>query len=149
MFPTHVRGVANPLYTDEQAKLAKALAAAVKGNGAPLLASYDDYVGRPPNGTYSTEMSANTAINCVDGRGDRRRARRGGAAAPVRRGRSVVRTFHALQQRGLRRLAGAATAAVAADHGGGRSADCRDRQHWRPLSPPTTTWSASRMSNFL
>jgi hypothetical protein len=69
MFPTHVRGVANPLDTDEQAKLAKALAAAVKGNGAPLLASYDDYVGRPPNGTYSTEMSANTAINCVDGRG--------------------------------------------------------------------------------
>src|SRR5450755_286693 len=69
MFPTHVRGVANPLYTDEQAKLAKALAAAVKGNGAPLLASYDDYIGRRPNGTYSTEMSANTAINCVDGRG--------------------------------------------------------------------------------
>jgi pimeloyl-ACP methyl ester carboxylesterase len=62
-------GAENPLYTNDTAKLAKALAAAVKGNGAPLLASYDDYVGRRPNGTYSTELSANTAINCLDGRG--------------------------------------------------------------------------------
>lgn len=62
-------GAENPLYTNDTAKLAKALAAAQTGNGAPLLASYDDYVGRRRNGTYSSELAANTAINCVDGRG--------------------------------------------------------------------------------
>ncbi len=62
-------GVSNPLYTNDQAKLATMLAAAVKGNGKPLLASYDDYVGRRPNGTYSSELAANTAINCADARG--------------------------------------------------------------------------------
>ena len=128
-------GVSNPLYTDDQAKLATALAAAVKGNGAPLLASSDDYIGRRPNGTYSTETSANTAINCADGRGIN-----GVRAALALQGRfvadaSVVRTFHGLQQLGLRRLAGAATAAAAADHRGGRSADCRDRQHRGPGHP--------------
>ena len=62
-------GVANSLYGDDQAAVAKDLAAAAAGNGAPLLKQFDDYVGRKPNGTYSTEQSANTAINCLDGRG--------------------------------------------------------------------------------
>jgi pimeloyl-ACP methyl ester carboxylesterase len=62
-------GVANSLYGDDQTAVAKDLAAAAAGNGAPLLKSFDDYVGRKPNGTYSTEQSANTAINCLDGRG--------------------------------------------------------------------------------
>jgi pimeloyl-ACP methyl ester carboxylesterase len=62
-------GVANSLYGDDQTAVAKDLAAAAAGHGAPLLKSFDDYVGRKPNGTYSTEQSANTAINCLDGRG--------------------------------------------------------------------------------
>jgi pimeloyl-ACP methyl ester carboxylesterase len=62
-------GVANSLYGDDQTAVAKDLAAAAAGNGAPLLKAFDDYVGRKPNGTYSTEQSANTAINCLDGRG--------------------------------------------------------------------------------
>lgn len=62
-------GVSNQLYGSDQDELAKALAAAVKGNGAPLLKSYDDYVGRHHNGTYTSELAANTAINCDDARG--------------------------------------------------------------------------------
>jgi pimeloyl-ACP methyl ester carboxylesterase len=62
-------GVANSLYGDDQTAVAKDLAAAAAGNGRPLLKQFDDYVGRKPNGTYTTEQSANTAINCVDGRG--------------------------------------------------------------------------------
>lgn len=62
-------GVIDPLYSDDTATLARGLAAAAKGDGAPLLKSFDEYVGRRPNGTYSTESSSNTAINCLDGRG--------------------------------------------------------------------------------
>jgi pimeloyl-ACP methyl ester carboxylesterase len=61
-------GVAGSLYGDNQTTVAKDLAAAAAGNGAPLLKAFDDYVGRKPNGTYSTEQSANAAINCLDGR---------------------------------------------------------------------------------
>jgi pimeloyl-ACP methyl ester carboxylesterase len=62
-------GVTSSLYGDDQTAVAKDLAAAAAGHGAPLLKAFDDYVGRKPNGTYSTEQSANTAINCLDGRG--------------------------------------------------------------------------------
>jgi pimeloyl-ACP methyl ester carboxylesterase len=64
-------GVSNQLYGSDQDELAKALAAAVNGNGAPLLKSYDDYIGRKPNGAYTSELAANTAINCDDARGIR------------------------------------------------------------------------------
>ena len=62
-------GVANPLYGDQQGELAKGLAAAAAGNGKPLLKQFDDYSSRKPNGTYSTELSSNSAINCLDGQG--------------------------------------------------------------------------------
>jgi len=46
--------------------LERALAAAERGNGAPILALSDAFVGRNPNGTYTNELESNTAINCVD-----------------------------------------------------------------------------------
>ena len=62
-------GVTTPLYSNDEATLARALAAAAKGNGAPLLESYDQAAGRRPNGTYSTQSSSEVAIDCLDGRG--------------------------------------------------------------------------------
>ncbi|WP_049559884.1 alpha/beta hydrolase [Nonomuraea sp. SBT364] len=46
--------------------LEQATAAALKGDGAMLLALADSYTGRKPDGTYSTMMTSLQAINCVD-----------------------------------------------------------------------------------
>jgi pimeloyl-ACP methyl ester carboxylesterase len=46
--------------------LAAELAAAQHGDGSLMLADYDAYVGRLPDGTYSNEEVANVAIDCVD-----------------------------------------------------------------------------------
>jgi pimeloyl-ACP methyl ester carboxylesterase len=62
-------GVTTPLYSDDEATLAKALAAAANGNGAPLLKLNDQGAGRRANGTYSTQGSSTLAIDCLDGRG--------------------------------------------------------------------------------
>ncbi len=60
-------GVLNPLYTDETDQLAKSLAAAATGNGAPLLKAYDDLNGRRSDGAYAEPDQASVAINCDDG----------------------------------------------------------------------------------
>ncbi|WP_327089091.1 alpha/beta hydrolase [Nonomuraea sp. NBC_01738] len=46
--------------------LEQAVAAAVKGNGQALLSMADSYVGRKPDGTYSTMMTSVQAISCMD-----------------------------------------------------------------------------------
>ncbi|MBO8194891.1 alpha/beta fold hydrolase [Streptomyces oryzae] len=46
--------------------LREALAAAKKGDGAPLLQLSDDYYERGPDGSYSNIMYANPAVNCLD-----------------------------------------------------------------------------------
>lgn len=46
--------------------LYKALASLTAGNGLEMLELFDTYVGRQPNGTFSNEFEANTAINCLD-----------------------------------------------------------------------------------
>jgi pimeloyl-ACP methyl ester carboxylesterase len=60
-------GIIAPLY-DRQAwpVLAAELAAAQRGDGAPLLAQNDTYVERHPDGTYDNEEVANAAVNCLD-----------------------------------------------------------------------------------
>ena len=47
-------------------QLETALANAVKGNGAQLLALYDDYFQRQPDGSYGNELEAFLAISCLD-----------------------------------------------------------------------------------
>ena len=47
--------------------LAGALAAAVDGDGGPLLAEADDFTGRREDGSYSNEQEAFWAIGCLDG----------------------------------------------------------------------------------
>jgi pimeloyl-ACP methyl ester carboxylesterase len=47
-------------------QLETALADAVKGNGAQLLALYDDYYQRQFDGTYGNELEAFLAISCLD-----------------------------------------------------------------------------------
>ena len=47
-------------------ELMNALARAEAGDGAPLSALADRYTGRRPDGSYSNEMEAHYAINCVD-----------------------------------------------------------------------------------
>ena len=60
-------GIAAPLYDRASwPVLASGLAAAQAGNGQPLLAQYDNYAGRRPDGTYDNEEVANIAINCLD-----------------------------------------------------------------------------------
>ncbi|GAA2063127.1 alpha/beta hydrolase [Streptomyces albiaxialis] len=46
--------------------LREALAAAKKGEGAPLLALSDDYFERGADGKYTNIMFANPAVNCLD-----------------------------------------------------------------------------------
>jgi pimeloyl-ACP methyl ester carboxylesterase len=60
-------GVATPLY-DRQSwpALRQALGQAFKGDGTTLLRIADLLVDRRPDGTYSNQTEANTAINCVD-----------------------------------------------------------------------------------
>ncbi|MET0457877.1 MAG: alpha/beta hydrolase [Ilumatobacteraceae bacterium] len=59
--------VAQALYAEEQwPQLASALAAAQRGNGALLLALYDTYYGRRPDGSYGNDLEAYFAITCAD-----------------------------------------------------------------------------------
>ncbi|MFC6555983.1 alpha/beta hydrolase [Nonomuraea cavernae] len=59
--------VITPLYAKATwPMLEQAAAAALKGDGATLLALADSYTGRRPDGTYSTAMSSLQAINCAD-----------------------------------------------------------------------------------
>jgi pimeloyl-ACP methyl ester carboxylesterase len=61
-------GILSPLYSKDQwPTLRKALEAALRGNGAPLLELNDQYYERGPDGTYSNLMYANMAVNCLDG----------------------------------------------------------------------------------
>jgi len=62
-----ILGVAAPLYEQVSwPQLARALADARGGAGRALLALYDGYVGRRPDGTYDSTVESNTAINCLD-----------------------------------------------------------------------------------
>jgi pimeloyl-ACP methyl ester carboxylesterase len=46
--------------------LESALAELSRGDGSEMLQLFNAYVGRQSNGTYSNELEANTAINCLD-----------------------------------------------------------------------------------
>ncbi|MGY1437144.1 alpha/beta hydrolase [Streptomyces reniochalinae] len=60
-------GVIRAMYDEGSwPQLREALAAAKKGDGAPLLALSDDYYERGPDGEYSNIMYANPAVNCLD-----------------------------------------------------------------------------------
>ena len=60
-------GVAQAMYADTfWPQLAEALASAAAGNGAGMLALYDAYFGRLPDGTYGDELEAYFAITCAD-----------------------------------------------------------------------------------
>jgi pimeloyl-ACP methyl ester carboxylesterase len=59
--------VAAQLYSsDGWTSLGGILAAASAGNGAPMLASFDAYVGRQADGSYKPTLQANIAIDCMD-----------------------------------------------------------------------------------
>jgi pimeloyl-ACP methyl ester carboxylesterase len=65
-------GVLDTLYSETLwPKLTEALAAAQDGDGSKLLALYDDYGERNPDGTWSNTLEANVAISCVDDTGSR------------------------------------------------------------------------------
>lgn len=60
-------GVATPLYDRRSwPVLRQALADAFRGDGTTLIRVADLLVDRRPDGTYSNQTEANTAINCVD-----------------------------------------------------------------------------------
>ncbi|MFG3254291.1 alpha/beta hydrolase [Streptomyces sp. NPDC048172] len=60
-------GVIRAMYDEASwPTLREALAAAKKGEGAPLLALSDDYYERGADGKYTNIMFANPAVNCVD-----------------------------------------------------------------------------------
>lgn len=61
-------GLAAGLYSPENGwpRLESALAAARKGDGAKLLALADGLADRGPDGHYSNQLEANTAVNCID-----------------------------------------------------------------------------------
>jgi pimeloyl-ACP methyl ester carboxylesterase len=60
-------GVVAPLYdTSQWPTLAMALAAAERGDGSPLMAQNDTYLGRSSDGTYTNEEVSNSAVNCLD-----------------------------------------------------------------------------------
>jgi pimeloyl-ACP methyl ester carboxylesterase len=62
-----VTAVAGALSSRAQwGRIASALDAAGRGDGGPLLALFDDYAERRPDGTYSNLSSATVAINCAD-----------------------------------------------------------------------------------
>jgi pimeloyl-ACP methyl ester carboxylesterase len=59
--------VITPLYAKATwPVLEQAAAAAIKGDGAMLLALADSYTGRRPDGTYSTMLTSLQAITCAD-----------------------------------------------------------------------------------
>lgn len=53
-------------YTDYWKSLATALDQASHGNGTDLLALFDAYTNRQPNGTYSNLIEAEQAVDCLD-----------------------------------------------------------------------------------
>lgn len=60
-------GVALPLYDrNSWPELAQALNAADHSDGSILLQFFDEYANRSPNGSYSNQVEANNAINCMD-----------------------------------------------------------------------------------
>ncbi|WP_235995812.1 alpha/beta hydrolase [Nonomuraea montanisoli] len=60
-------GVITPLYAKATwPALEQAVAAAVKGDGAMLLALADTYTGRRADGTYATMLTSMQAITCAD-----------------------------------------------------------------------------------
>ncbi|WP_188187084.1 alpha/beta hydrolase [Nonomuraea sp. SYSU D8015] len=60
-------GVAAALYSEQTWPfLEQALSDALKGRGEALLFLADSYIGRAPDGTYSTQMTSFPAITCVD-----------------------------------------------------------------------------------
>ncbi|MCX6521140.1 MAG: alpha/beta hydrolase [Actinobacteria bacterium] len=60
-------GVAQAMYSDAfWPQLATALATAAAGDGGGMLALYDAYFGRLPDGTYGDELEAYFAITCAD-----------------------------------------------------------------------------------
>ncbi|MFI7134466.1 alpha/beta hydrolase [Nonomuraea sp. NPDC050153] len=60
-------GLITPLYTkDGWPSLEEGLAAAVKGDGNMLLTFADLYTGRKADGTYTTSMTSQQAIDCAD-----------------------------------------------------------------------------------
>ncbi|MGE0877798.1 MAG: alpha/beta hydrolase [Acidimicrobiia bacterium] len=62
--------VLQALYAEESwPDLARALADARKGTGDRLLAMYDSYLERNPDGTWSNSIDALISINCLDDRG--------------------------------------------------------------------------------
>ncbi|MEY2741296.1 MAG: hypothetical protein RL283_1398 [Actinomycetota bacterium] len=59
--------IAQAMYSDTLwPQLAAGLAAAVGGDGTGLLALYDEYYQRQPDGTYGNELEAFIAISCLD-----------------------------------------------------------------------------------
>ena len=59
--------IAQAMYTDALwPQLAAGLAEAANGDGSGLLALYDEYYQRQPNGTYGNELEAFIAISCLD-----------------------------------------------------------------------------------
>lgn len=62
-----VIGVLTPLYDQSTwTYLDQALAQGESGNGALLLQFSDIYLGRSADGTYTNEIDANNAVNCLD-----------------------------------------------------------------------------------
>jgi pimeloyl-ACP methyl ester carboxylesterase len=62
-----VIGVLQALYNPASwPALDQALTLADSGNGAALLRSSDQYLGRNANGTYTNSLDASSAINCID-----------------------------------------------------------------------------------
>lgn len=60
-------GVAQAMYADSfWPQLAEALTEAAGGDGGGMLALYDAYFGRLPDGTYGDELEAYFAITCAD-----------------------------------------------------------------------------------
>ena len=60
-------GLASGLYSPEDwTELWNAVGAAMKGDGAELLAFADSLTERRPNGTYTNLIESNMAINCID-----------------------------------------------------------------------------------
>jgi len=59
--------IAQAMYSDSYwPQLQSALADAQKGDGAGLLALYDDYYQRNPDGSYGNQLEAFLAISCLD-----------------------------------------------------------------------------------
>ncbi len=68
--PLALNGILGRLYSNEYnwTALEADITAALKGNGRPLLDAADSFIGRNPNGTYSSNLwAALNAVSCWDG----------------------------------------------------------------------------------